>query len=58
MLLALCLVAGACSDSDGSALGDGSLGIVTVNPGGSIHIRSISALDPTGPGERDYFHIV
>ena len=42
MLLAFCLVAGACSDSDHSALSDGSLGVVRVRPGDSVQIRSIS----------------
>ena len=57
-LVAFGLVAWACSDSDHGALGDGSLGVVTVSPGDSVQIRSISSLDPTGPGEWDYFHIV
>lgn len=58
MLLALCLVAAACNDADGSALGDGSLGVVTVSAGDAVQIRSVSSFDPSGPGDLDYLHVV
>lgn len=58
IMLAGCLLAAACSDSDQRALGDGSLGIVTVSPGDAIQIRSISSFDDSGPGERDYLYAV
>lgn len=58
VLLAASLLASACSDSDRSSLGNGSLGIVTVRPGDSIQIRSISSFDPSGPGDQDYLHAV
>ncbi|WP_419848494.1 branched-chain amino acid ABC transporter substrate-binding protein [Candidatus Poriferisocius sp.] len=58
VLLAASLLASACSDSDHSSLGNGSLGTVTVRPGDSIQIRSISSFDPSGPGEKDYLRAV
>ena len=58
ILLTLSLAASACSDSDHRALGDGSLGVVTVSRGDAVQIRSISSLEGEGPGARDYFSIV
>lgn len=58
VLLALCLMAAACSDGNDSIGGDGSLDVVTVGAGDAIQIRSVSSLDPAGPGDWDYFRIV
>ena len=58
MLLAVLLLASACSDADSPALGDGSLGFVTVGSGQAIQIRSVSTFDNADTGARDYIHIV
>ena len=58
ILLAMCLLASACRDADRPALGDGSLGVVTVGPGEAVQIRSLSSLDIPGAGARDYIHAV
>ena len=58
ILLAVCLLASACSDADGPALGDGSLGVVTIRPGDAVQIRSLSSFDIPGSGPRDYINAV
>ena len=57
-LLALALVVPACSDDDHRALGNRSLGIVTVGRGDAVQIRSISAFEEMGAGARDYIDVV
>lgn len=62
-LLAVCLLAlaSACGDSDDPddpVLGDGSLGVVTVDRGDSVQIRSISAFDLADSGALDYVNAV
>ena len=58
ILLAICLLASACSDADGPALGDRSLGVITVRPGDAVQIRSLSSFDIPGAGARDYINAV
>ena len=55
---ALSLLASACSDSDQSALGDRSLGVITIRPGDAVQIRSLSSFDIDGAGPRDYINAV
>lgn len=60
-LLAVCLLLSACGGSEDSAdpaLGDGSLGVVTVDRGDSVQIRSISAFDLDDAGASDYVNAV
>ncbi len=58
VLVAFGVWVSACGDSDDTALGDGSLGIVTVEEGEAVQIRSISTLDLPDAGALDYFHAV
>ena len=58
MLVAVSLMAAACSDADTPALGDGSLGFVTVGEGEAIQIRSVSTIGHDDAGARDYVHVV
>ena len=58
ILLAVCLLLSACGDADDPALGDGSLGIVTVDRGDAVQIRSISAFDLSSAGALDYINAV
>ena len=58
ILLAVLLLATACSDSVSPGVGDGSLGIVTVAQGDAIQIRSISSFEGHESGGRDYIHAV
>lgn len=58
ILLAMCLLASACSDADGPALGDRSLGTITVRPGDAVQIRSLSSFDIPGAGAQDYINAV
>ena len=58
ILLAVGLLAAACSDSDRSALGDGSIGVVTIRPGDAIQIRSISSIQDIEFGALDYAEII
>lgn len=55
---AFCLWASACGDTDNPALGDGSLGVVTVDGGDAVRIRSVSSLDLPDVEALDYFHAV
>ena len=58
ILVAFGLWASACGDSDNTALGDGSLGIVTVEEGDAVQIRSISEFDLPDNGALDYVNVV
>ena len=58
ILLAVCLMASACSDADGPALGDRSLGVIIIRPGEAVQIRSLSSFDIPGAGPRDYINAV
>lgn len=58
ILLAMCLLASACSDADRPALGDRSLGVVTVRPGDAVQIRSLNSFDIPGAGALDYINAV
>ena len=61
VLVAFGLWLSACGDSadtDDSALGDGSLGIVTVEEGDTVQIRSISTFDLPDEGALDYVNAV
>ncbi len=57
-ILLAALLAAACSDTDTPAIGDGTLGTVTVGRGDSVQIRSISSFEDMGAGARDYINIV
>lgn len=56
--MAACLWASACSTDDDPALGDGSLGVVTVEEGESVQIRTINTFDVPDAGALDYVHTV
>ena len=58
VLVAVGVWASACGDADDPTLGDGSLGVVTVEEGEAVQIRSISMIDRTDSGALDYFHAV
>lgn len=58
ILLAVCLLLLACGDDDDPALGDGSLGIVTVDRDDAVQIRSISVFDLPSAGALDYINAV
>lgn len=58
ILLAMCLLATACSDADRPALGDRSLGAVTIRPGDAVQIRSLSSFDTDDAEARDYINAV
>ena len=58
VLGAVGLWASACSDADDPTMGDGSLGVVTVEEGEAVQIRSISAFEMLNAGALDYFHTV
>jgi branched-chain amino acid transport system substrate-binding protein len=58
ILLALCLLTTACSDADRPALGDRSLGVVTIRPGDAVQIRSLSSYDTDDAEARDYISAV
>ena len=58
VLGAVGLWASACSDAADPTLGDGSLGVVTVEEGEAVQIRSISTIEMLNAGTLDYFHSV
>ncbi|MDE0701153.1 MAG: branched-chain amino acid ABC transporter substrate-binding protein [Acidimicrobiaceae bacterium] len=58
ILVAVCLLLSACGDSEDPALDDGSLGVVTVDRGDAVQIRSVSAFDLANPEALDYFNAV
>ena len=58
VLAAFGLWASACGDADDPTLGDGSLGVVTVEDGDAVQIRSVNMFDLPDTGALDYVNAV
>ena len=58
VLLGFSLWVSACGTANEPSLGDGTLGVVTVEEGDTVQVRAVNTFDLPDTGARDYIHTV
>ena len=58
VLLGFSLWVSACATTNEQSLGDGTLGVVTVEEGDTVQVRAVNTFDLPDTGARDYIHAV